>query len=58
MHTLISSDGYNLRLTNSEYRQYKQEELLLWLKYYHIERETRGIFASNQNKYVNNIEKI
>lgn len=51
-HHIASSDKGTLNLTQAEYNNFQHEEYLLWHKYYNIERAARGIWASNQNKYV------
>ncbi len=55
-HTISSSDGTSLHLTDAEYREYKREERELILKYYKLEVERRGYWASNQDRYVSSPE--
>lgn len=58
MHTIISSTGTSLRLTPDEYHDYKEEEHQLYLKYKKLEITRRGIYATNQNKYVKSVAEL
>ncbi len=51
-HTIYGSNGLSLRLTDSEYEQFKKEERELYRKYYAIEVKKRGFWSGNQGKYV------
>ena len=57
-HTIVDSTLGSIHLTDEEYSAYKKESLNLFLKYYEKERSARGIFASNQNRYVKNIDEF
>jgi len=41
-----------LRLTYEEAKAYREEEAELFLKYYKLERDDAGIWASAQHRYV------
>lgn len=57
-NTIFSSDRFSVRLTASEYAQYKSEETALHLHWMRIEFKARGIWATNQNKYVKSITEL
>ena len=53
MTTIISSSDFGvLHLTTAEYIEYLQEQKNLFKKFYLKQRAARGIWASNQNKFV------
>jgi hypothetical protein len=58
MNNIISSDGYALHLTPAEYALFKVDEQKLFIKYYKIQRKKRGIWATNQNKFVANYSDL
>lgn len=58
VHVIFGTDMYTLRLTDEEYRQYKQEEQELNLKWLKITQERRGIWASNQDRYVSHLSEL
>ena len=51
-YTEFSSDGLSLHLSESLFREYEKEHRALVLKYYAIQRDKFGVWASNQNKFV------
>ena len=51
-YSISGSDGTSLRFTEDEYVEYKRELHLLEMKYYAAEIIARGIWASNQGRYV------
>lgn len=55
---IFSSDGLTLKLTNEEYKAFKADEKELYKKHYQIQRAARGIYASNQDKWVNTREEL
>ena len=57
-YTITDSTLGSIHLTDEEHSRYTKESKDLFLKYYEIERNARGIFASNQNLYVKNIDEF
>lgn len=58
-YSVSSSDGYSLQIPNKEiYEEYKRQEILFKLRIYKRIRDEYGIWASNQNKFVKNIEDL
>ena len=58
MYTIISSTGTSLRLTDEEYHLYKAEEHQLYLRFKKLEISRRGIYATNQGKYVQTVAEL
>jgi hypothetical protein len=58
-HTIASSDGNSLHFkTTEEYLEYKEDELRLFFKHHLILKDKYGIWASNQNKYVDSVDDL
>ncbi len=58
-HSICSSDGKSLRFnTEEEHAEYKSELAALDIKFYAQEVERYGIWASNQNKYVQTEDQL
>ena len=59
--TICQSNGYDLHFTKADediFRSYKEAEKELILATYKKLRDRNGIFASNQNKYVEGINSF
>lgn len=57
MYTISCSDGITLKFSDKEmYNRYIAEEKQLKIKYYLEIRAKYGIWASNQDKFVNSID--
>lgn len=58
-HIISSSDGHSLHFkTHEEYVAYKKDALELFWKHHNILKEKYGIWASNQNKYVESVDDL
>lgn len=57
-HVIFNSEGFSVRLTDNEYKLFKEEERRLHLRWMKIEKQARGIWASNQGKYVQSVEEL
>lgn len=65
MKTITCSDGSlpSLHFPDDEvsklhYERFKEEEKNLYCRYYGYLRAFHGVFASNQNKYVESVDKL
>lgn len=58
-HIIASSDGYSLDfMTDAEYEEYKKDALILFQKHHNILKAKYGIWASNQDKYVESVDDL
>jgi hypothetical protein len=51
-HWIFSSDGFSVRLTTAELKDYDRERKALENRYMLLEQARRGLWAGNQNRYV------
>ena len=58
-HIVMSSSYGSLHFTNSEeYEEFAKEEKALYKKYHDLEVKKHGIYASNQDKFVQSIDEL
>lgn len=58
-HVISGSDGINLQFQDDDsYSEYKAELEVLQIKHYKKTRDTHGIWAGNQNKFVSDREHM
>jgi hypothetical protein len=57
-HQIFDSGGFSVRLTEQEYELFRVEQRRFQLRWMRIEHQARGIWASNQNKYVKSLEEL
>ncbi len=59
IHSIIGGTGPNLHFKDkNHYKRFQAEELLLKLKYYNELQQKYGVWATNQNKYVEDCSKL
>lgn len=58
MITHSGSDGLELHLTKRENAAFEKERQELYIKYYGIQRTTRGVWAGNQGKFVSSRDEL
>lgn len=58
MTVIINSDGTSLRLTEEETKLYHVEKHQLYLRFKKLEMQRRGIYATNQGKYVQSVAEL
>ena len=58
-YVISASNGNSLHfMTNEEFSDYEKDALALFNKHHNILKNKYGIWASNQDKYVDSVDKL